>query len=482
MGVSTAAAAGRSVWQPALVTAGAGLGLLAVLFMPEIRAAATVWAESTAFGHCYLVLPIAGWLAWERRALLTGLVPRPLPAAALLVLPCALAWLVAERLGLMEGRQLAALGMLWVLVLACFGTRVTAAMAAPLAYLVFLVPFGAFLVPALQSFTAAFIETGLNLLAIPHYVDQIVIEIPEGRFLVAEACAGLRFLIAAIAFGALYALLIYRSPWRRLAFVAVSIVVPILANGVRALGIVVLGHVLGSAQAGAVDHVLYGWLFFSLVIVLLIVMGLPFREDREAFTAPTLTVDRASPARGAMTGLAVVCVLLLSGLGPAVALALDRRGAAVEPLAADQSVTLPGCQAVARSSASDQTFACQAGVFVRMRRFGPRAGAGLVQAELQAGDRTMDGDEVDHATLSVPDGTWRLSSMREPSRAAASAVWMAGRPSAGGLRDRLALALASLGLTDTNMSPTVMTVSDNGPGAERAVRAFVRDAALPTPR
>ena len=71
----------------------------------------------------------------------------------------------------------------------------------------------------------------------------------------------------------------YRSPVRRGAFILISIVVPVIANGLRGLGIVYLGYLLGSAKAGAADHLIYGWLFFSLVIGLLITAGLPFRQD-----------------------------------------------------------------------------------------------------------------------------------------------------------------------------------------------------------
>jgi exosortase len=189
-------------------------------------------------------------------------------------------------------------------------------MAAPLAYLVFLVPFGAFLVPALQDFTAGFVGVGLDLLDIPHAVTATMIEIPEGRFTVEEACAGLRFLIAAIAFGALYACVIYTGPWRRAAFIAVCTVVPILANGLRALGIVLLGHLRGSAAAGAVDHIVYGWLFFTLVIGLLLLLGLPFRQ------APAPPVPRAARPAAAprlAAAAATIIVLAAAATGPAVA-------------------------------------------------------------------------------------------------------------------------------------------------------------------
>ncbi|NKC30568.1 exosortase A, partial [Falsiroseomonas selenitidurans] len=294
------AEAARQAWTVPL--AGLGLGLLAlgIGFRAEIAAAIATWDRSAAYTHCWLVLPIALWLAWQRRARLAGMVPLPAPLLALPALAGALAWLMAERLGIMEGRQLVLVGLVWVLVTAVLGWRIALAMAAPLAYLVFLVPFGEFATPLLQDITLRMILFGLRLWGIPHYADGLVIEIPAGTFLVAEACAGLRFLIAALAFGALYALVMFRSPGRRLLVMLLALLVPILANGVRAFGIVLLGHYLGSAEAAAADHLVYGWVFFSVVLLLLVVAGLPFRQDGAPAAAP-----RAGPRPAASGGLAV---------------------------------------------------------------------------------------------------------------------------------------------------------------------------------
>jgi exosortase A len=271
---------------PALAI-GVGLAVFGVLFHAEIAAAVAVWIESTAYNHCFLVIPIVLYLLWDRRPMLRGIAADPVPVLALAGIPLALIWLLAERLGIMEGRQLAVVGLAELLFAAVLGPRLWYAAAGPLLYLFFLVPVGEFLTPRLQDITTWFIGAGLGLLRIPAYIDGYTIEIPEGTFFVAEACAGLRFLIASVAFGCLYALLIYRSPLRRGVFVIVSLIVPVIANGFRALGIVVLGHVLGSAEAAAADHVLYGWLFFSLIILLLAAAGLPFRQDgRTASSSP----------------------------------------------------------------------------------------------------------------------------------------------------------------------------------------------------
>jgi exosortase len=197
MTVATPFAALRSVAWPI----GLGLLLLGGIFHREVAAAVQTWLDSTAYNHCFLVIPIAAYLLWDRRFELCGIAARPWRPALLLGVPLALVWLLAERLGIMEGRQLAAIGFVEVLFLAVLGPRLWWAVAGPLLYLYFLVPFGEFLTPQLQDITTVLVSHGLEVLGVPAYIDGYVIEIPQGTFFIAEACAGLRFLIASIAFG-----------------------------------------------------------------------------------------------------------------------------------------------------------------------------------------------------------------------------------------------------------------------------------------
>ena len=488
-----------------------GLLLLGGLFNQEVVAAVRTWNASTAYNHCILIIPIVCWLVWDRRFSLIGVPIAPDLRFVLLSLPCIATWMVAERLGIMEGRQLMLICLVQVLFLSVLGWRMYYALSGPLLYLFFLVPFGAFLTTTLQDFTTVFTLAGLDILGIPYYSDGYIIEIAQGTFLVAEACAGLRFLIASIAFGVLYALVMYRSPWRRLVFIGISIVTPIIANGFRALGIVVLGRYLGSAQAAGADHLIYGWIFFSFVILLLVVFGLPFRED----TAPSgPTSAPALPPPPGAARASILSAVLLGGLaasGPAAVGQIDRFGglAAIGPLAGltpDPGCTLAtsgpttagatggpvaagaAAPAVSASSASiTQYFRCEGyTVAVRMEIFTPRTGAGrLLDAQRRMTEQLGTGETMT-SWLSLPgEGPriWRVTEMEDSANMAASSLWIDGKPTQIGLATRIQQ--ATRGVTGAGSSPVLVTVTPAGdwrsavpayrPQARQAIETFFRN-------
>ena len=327
------------VWIPTLLWIAALCAVFGLVFQYEIRGAVRIWDESTAYNHCYLVLPLAGALLWMRRDVLATLRPEP-SWWPLLLLPAASAlWFASALLDIAEGAQLSTVLLFEILLLAVLGWRVFRALMAPLLFLFFLVPFGEFLVPTLQNFTAAFSVHGLKLLGIPVFADGYMIQIPAGKFEVAEACAGLRFLIASIVFGCFFATIVYRSMWRRAIFIALSIVLPIVANGFRALGLVLLGHLMGNAASAMADHVLYGWLFFTIVTLVLIAIGIGFRDKDDARPRPLRTEPVGAPASQAQLGPVMAIGLLLALAAPAYFYWMEHASAA--PVAAADGFAVP---------------------------------------------------------------------------------------------------------------------------------------------
>lgn len=305
----------RRLWGLTIGALAIGAAAFGVVFFDEIRRAVAVWEESTAYNHCYLILPIVVYLIWERWQALYARAPDPSFWPLVAMVPVGLVWLFASGAQITEGRELAAMTLFELFLLAVLGVKVWRVAAFALLYLYFLVPAGAFITPYLQTFAAQFAVKGVELLGIRIYSDGYHIEVPGARFEVAEACAGLRFLIASVALGTLYGYTMYRSWKRRAAFIAVSIIVPIIANGLRVLGIVVYGYVLGNAEAAVADHLIYGWVFFSLVSLILILLGLPFRQAVPAF--PVTLVEPRDVGRQqigiiSVTVVTVAFVILLT--------------------------------------------------------------------------------------------------------------------------------------------------------------------------
>ncbi len=273
------------VWKTHLAYLGAAWAILLLLFRRDTANMAMIWWNSSTFNHCLLIVPIIGWLVHQRKPLLLQLAPRTYWPGLLYVGAAAAGWLLGDAAGVAVARQLGLIMMLQGSVCALLGLNVTKGLAFPLFYMFFLLPVGEEAVPMLQTVTAKMSMVLLDWANIPAHIDGIFITTPTGYFKVAEACSGVQFLVAMLAYGALVANLCFKSNARRAAFMALCIAVPILANGVRAFGTIYIAHYTTIEFAAGFDHVFYGWIFFAIVIALVMAIGWRY-FDKSADEAP----------------------------------------------------------------------------------------------------------------------------------------------------------------------------------------------------
>ncbi|NDP38748.1 MAG: exosortase A [Rhodoferax sp.] len=268
-------------WRQALVALVLLLLWTFVLYRETGTAMVTIWARSDTFAHAFLVPPIAAWLVWRQRQLIAAQVPRATPGVLVLVATAVLVWFLGELAAVNAVTQLALVALLVLAVPAVLGWSVTRLIIFPLGFLFFAVPIGEFLLPQLMDWTANFTVLALRLSGVPVYREGLQFVIPSGNWSVVEACSGVRYLIASLTVGALFAYLNYQSTKRRILFVIASILVPVVANWVRAYMIVMLGHLSGNKLAVGVDHLIYGWLFFGVVMMLMFIIGARWTEPGE---------------------------------------------------------------------------------------------------------------------------------------------------------------------------------------------------------
>ena len=322
--------------------------LAAVLFLYRDTASVMVaiWERSDTFAHAFLVPPIVAWLIWRDRARLAAVVPRPTAWVLPLLAGMGLLWLLGDLVATNAVTQFAFTALLVLTVPAVLGMAAARALLFPLCFLFFAVPIGEFLMPQLMLWTADFTVLALRLSGIPVYREGQQIVIPSGNWSVVEACSGIRYLIASLMVGTLFAYLNFRSLRRRLIFVAVSIVVPIVANWVRAYLIVLLGHVSGNQIAVGADHLVYGWVFFGVVILIMFMIGARWAEPVPAAKAwPEPAPGRGDAPAGRRWHTGAAWAVAVSGVAIAVAPHLALRALDAGQVTRDVQLAAPAALA-----------------------------------------------------------------------------------------------------------------------------------------
>lgn len=329
-------------WKTPLVQLALAWAAILTMFARDWATMAMLWWDSSTYNHILIVPAILAWLVWQRAGELAKVDPQPwwpglVPLAGALFL-----WLLGDISGLATAAHLGVVLALQAVTLAILGPRICWGLAFPLCYALFLVPIGYELVPALQMITASITIALTEASGIPAHIEGVFIDTPAGLFEVAEACSGVKFLVAMIALGALVAHVCFQSWWRRAAFMMLAVSIPIIANGIRAWGTIYIAQSQGISFAAGFDHIFYGWIFFALVMGLLLLIGskffdrgvqAPFVDSTALAANPFLDRLQSNSAKG-WPVLVVILSLIL------VALAWSTRSQALEAdLATDQ--TLP---------------------------------------------------------------------------------------------------------------------------------------------
>ena len=311
------------VWRTALGWLALGWAVLIALFASDWAAMFDQWWNSSTYNHILLIPPILGWLVWMRWPELEKLEPQAWSPALVLVALALLVWVAGAFAGFNLFRQAGAVALLPATALLLLGPRVGAGLAFPLGYSLLLVPFGDELVPPLQMITAEITIALVQLSGIPARIEGVFIDTPAGLFIVAEACSGVKFLIAMVALGVLVGNVCFRSWKRRAVFMTLCIAAPILANGVRAWGTIYAAQYVGVEKAAGIDHIIYGWVFFAVVIAA--VLGLSWKHFDRAIDDPMIDAAAIS-AHPLVTRLALRRSAPWLALAGALGLALAGQG------------------------------------------------------------------------------------------------------------------------------------------------------------
>lgn len=263
----------------ALAGAGAVLGLVTAPSWGEIG---HQWWNIDTYNHLVLVPLIIAWLVSLKAGELARITPRPFVPGLALVAAALGLWWAGRAYDINLVAHAGAVGALQAAAVTLLGLRASLLLALPIGLGVFLVPFGDEIIPTLQYITADITIALTRWSGVPAEIDGIYIDTPAGLFIVAEACSGVKFLSAMVTLGVLVCFTRFARWQRRALFMAACVIVPVLANGVRAWGTVYVAQYVGAEAAGGFDHIVYGWIFFTVIVAALLAAAWRFFEREPA--------------------------------------------------------------------------------------------------------------------------------------------------------------------------------------------------------
>lgn len=301
-------------WKNTLLSILAITLLSFLIFFDTWASIVEIWSRSKTYTHGYIIAPISIWLIWSKRYRYKNLCPSTNWLPLIAIIASGFLWLAANLINVLVVQQYAVVAMLLSSFWAILGMRVTLQMAFPLAFLLLMVPVGETLIPPLMEYTATFTVAMIRLTGLSVFREGMHFSLTSGNWSVVQACSGINYLIASITLGLVFAYITYSSYWKRGLFFFFSILVPIIANGFRAYMIVMIGHLSGMKLAVGVDHILYGAVFFGLVIMTMFYIG-SFWRDTETESAENYSTNAslitATPKHQLMFILPAIGVMLL---------------------------------------------------------------------------------------------------------------------------------------------------------------------------
>ena len=320
--------------------AGAVFILIAGLFVihwGSVESLTHYWSNNFTYGHGLLIAPLSLYLLWRKRQQINAAGYSPSYIGAGLFFLLNVIWLPAYLIDVEIIQQFDLLAMIAVLCLALLGWRTTYRLSFPLLFPLIAMPLWSWLEPVLQYFTTHVVAFGLSLVGVPIFVETHFIRIPEGEFSIEEVCAGLRYLLAAVAISLVYAHMYMKKISSALLFLIFSVVLSLVVNWIRVYSVIVAGHLTNMQHSLVHDHATFGWWLFAATLIPIFWFG-NFLLNKEQTRYPGFNSSDAnagfarSSKRGGHVSYVVLSLLVIAAIFPASGYYLKSQAKAISTI------------------------------------------------------------------------------------------------------------------------------------------------------
>lgn len=241
--------------------------LLLVIFRAHVALIVEAWETLPSHAHGYVVLAVVAYFAWKKRQALACIRLAPAWEGLAFMALAGLAAFAGELVSAGVVVQFSLVFMLQGAVWAILGWQAFRLLLGPLSFLLFAIPFGHDILPTLMDWTANATVVGLRASGVPVFQQDRNFVIPSGSWSVIEACSGIRYLLTSIFVGAIFAYMTYSKWHKRVLFMFWMLVLPLLANWLRAYTIVMVAHLSDNQWGLGLSHLALGWVVFAITVL-----------------------------------------------------------------------------------------------------------------------------------------------------------------------------------------------------------------------
>ncbi len=248
--------------------------LVAICYGPILIALFRQWGYDEDMGHGFFVPVISAYIVWQRREELLAMVPKPDWRGLLVVAAGALQMIVAvlgtELFTSRTAMIITLIGTVWTLG----GSEILKKLTFPLFLLFFMVPIPGVIYNQitfpLQILASRLADDALTIMNVPVFREGNILDLPNQRLSVVEACSGIRSLLSLTFLSLVYGYFFEKRRWVRVTLFLATIPIAIVANGSR----VTLTGLLSQWKPELAEgffHESTGWVIFMIALGILIV-------------------------------------------------------------------------------------------------------------------------------------------------------------------------------------------------------------------
>jgi len=253
------------------------LAAFVAAYYPVFKGLVSAWQNSEDYSHGFVILPICGYLLWQKRDVLKQVKVFP-SQVGLVVTVLSLAVYLFARYA--EIATLASLSLIPVIsgtIIYLFGFRMFKECLFPVFLLLFMIPvpsqiYASLTIP-LQLFVTKISAFLASMVGVVLVYEGNIIHLPQRTLQVVQACSGLRSIMTLLTLGAVLGYLTLNSNTLRTFLFFSGVPIAIAINILRVFLMIIAIYFFSFDLSVGIAHTVFGMLIFAAALGIFFLVG-----------------------------------------------------------------------------------------------------------------------------------------------------------------------------------------------------------------